>query len=1437
MTQAVQNPMAGWEPNLHPRDSHGRFRDKWGISEAGKKLIQGILKHWNSPTFKSDEHAAAYAQQLAKKKKRSPEQQASIDYFMTKEGNADIQSTLRVGKDDLPQVRNLDEMMTPLPHDVILTRVLGPDAFGLPPERMGEVEEWTGKLIFDHGYAPTNLANPHEAPGPHITMSILAPHGTKAVVPGDGRAVILDREQPMRITKVQPDGHGGLFVYAVVAPKQGNKEPARALGKELAPGEVSPAIEATPEELAKRGLDPEGNPIPPGGMAPVAPAVAPAPGARPIPPGRDNLGAPPAPGPPEGVDAPVHQERAGVAQERIDQAKAAGREPAKEDVRKLEQEQKLADVAGTAPEPAPIEGPDQKPAFKDKNLEPGPEHPDKVKKREEARAAQQETAKAEAPAEAAVTVADLINKKASNSTIAQHLRAIAAGDKLDGIRDEGDRDAVREDLEAAARAFQDDNPMEGKKIIRSLARATGVEMQGDAGEKTKFDPAVHDAVNGDGLKAGDEVEVLRPGALMRRKNGDLVHLDRAMVRRVAPEGKPQVPDDKTRFGAPKIDRGQRLEALKAGREAKIPEGPPLPSAMARERAEVRKAEAKAAAAKKAAKKAGAPVARKAAAPKVFNEQDLDKNAIPQLRAHAKEKGIKLPAGARKADIIAAIKAGPKKKTPGTWTPERSDAFGLTLYKHDGDKGLVTAFDPDAKNPKPIFRGQRGNKGGVKDFDTLAEAQAWVDAYDNPDDPLSATPPRLGAPKSPAKKATPKVKAPEVRKANNVDDLRNIVADLQGRDAKHDEVVKELEKATAHLDDVQVAALRGRLLAHEQLNDRTITRALAEIIENRDKKNGPAGLDLNKMLVKDLRAEADKRGIKIPAGARKADIVRMLGGQGPSGMPADGLDVVSLAGLRNMGQGHGIPNANRMGKLRLIQELRRKGVAVPEVKQKERFPSFGTRVGAPEGNVKLRHEQFLHRSELVPGDEIEITRYDPDAKQPKREFRIVKSANGPDVELDDGSFLLSVEQPILLSRRKGVKPPAPEINRWAMHDMDKQQLVELAEAHGLPVAGRNRGDLHEALIARHDAIQAQRQIEDHDGDVAGAGALNNLQTAELLQLFDDSGMKIPFALKNRRDLIKEALRRKLTANPDEMNSSQLRNWLETRAIRVPKDATDEQMREMLKNPPVLQYHQDVPADVKKLIDHVASGIVKRNELGGGAMGETSKVETSSGGEAIEKIHHRAFDTPPRQQADAEQLASVMGQAIGARAPAVYRQDGKTIFMEHVTGKTAGASKWERVDEAYDRPEAKWIGLLDMLIGNNDRHDGNWMITPDGRPVPIDHGLGWSEDERQEGAAALFHSGPFAQRWREGKYHMTAGEKAEITAKLEALRPQFILLGRESWLDASLARLDHLDESGAVARLRRDAYDYPISRIEGRSPGDRTPSSASRAAEEALGRARS
>lgn len=73
---------------------------------------------------------------------------------------------------------------------------------------------------------------------------------------------------------------------------------------------------------------------------------------------------------------------------------------------------------------------------------------------------------------------------------------------------------------------------------------------------------------------------------------------------------------------------------------------------------------------------------------------------------------------------------------------------------------------------------------------------------------------------------------------------------------------------------------------------------------------------------------------------------------------------------------------------------------------------------------------------------------------------------------------------------------------------------------------------------------------------------------------------------------------------------------------------------------------------------------------------------------------------------------------------------------VNGKVASAMKWidegERPDFKIDKPPE--LHAFDYIIGDGDRHNGNWLVEPDGRVWAIDNALsfgtytsGYSYDE--------------------------------------------------------------------------------------------------------------
>lgn len=128
----------------------------------------------------------------------------------------------------------------------------------------------------------------------------------------------------------------------------------------------------------------------------------------------------------------------------------------------------------------------------------------------------------------------------------------------------------------------------------------------------------------------------------------------------------------------------------------------------------------------------------------------------------------------------------------------------------------------------------------------------------------------------------------------------------------------------------------------------------------------------------------------------------------------------------------------------------------------------------------------------------------------------------------------------------------------------------------------------------------------------------------------------------------------------------------------------------------------------------------------------------------------------------------------------------------------ASSYERNKsslETMDRGDYRRLALFDHIIGNLDRHDSNWLLDDQGRPVPIDHGLSFPLENRDQG----FHNFCFDQN-----FDINAEEKALLQSFLERrdeveqdLRP----LLQEKAIEAMFERVERILETGRVTQWWR------------------------------------
>jgi hypothetical protein len=134
------------------------------------------------------------------------------------------------------------------------------------------------------------------------------------------------------------------------------------------------------------------------------------------------------------------------------------------------------------------------------------------------------------------------------------------------------------------------------------------------------------------------------------------------------------------------------------------------------------------------------------------------------------------------------------------------------------------------------------------------------------------------------------------------------------------------------------------------------------------------------------------------------------------------------------------------------------------------------------------------------------------------------------------------------------------------------------------------------------------------------------------------------------------------------------------------------------------------------------------------------------------------------------------------------DGKQVGVHTALSRV---KKWTDSDEGWK------LGLLDQVIRNTDRNDGNWMVDGDD-VVAIDHGLAWSPESRRYGSRknGIFRgqdgfSRKFTTPGGKPKNIDVAPEDIDAIADiLTTLRPEFEKRGQKDWWDFSMGQVDVL-----------------------------------------------
>lgn len=214
-----------------------------------------------------------------------------------------------------------------------------------------------------------------------------------------------------------------------------------------------------------------------------------------------------------------------------------------------------------------------------------------------------------------------------------------------------------------------------------------------------------------------------------------------------------------------------------------------------------------------------------------------------------------------------------------------------------------------------------------------------------------------------------------------------------------------------------------------------------------------------------------------------------------------------------------------------------------------------------------------------------------------------------------------------------------------------------------------------------------------------------------------------------------------------------------------------------------------AELDQLIEEESLATARGRPMGG-SMGDVWRVETSDGRFVIRKTvkdPYRGADESENamHQRDADILHAQVARALDLESPAIAYRDN-TMYMSMMDGRIAAEAG------AYDQGDV--VRLLDILIDNSDRNEGNWLVGVDGHVQVIDGGLAfqnWGLVEsvpRWQLRMLEGFTDRLGENWTTNPF--TRSFYDNLAERLTSLKARFELLGRESWYERMMGRLDVL-----------------------------------------------
>lgn len=212
-------------------------------------------------------------------------------------------------------------------------------------------------------------------------------------------------------------------------------------------------------------------------------------------------------------------------------------------------------------------------------------------------------------------------------------------------------------------------------------------------------------------------------------------------------------------------------------------------------------------------------------------------------------------------------------------------------------------------------------------------------------------------------------------------------------------------------------------------------------------------------------------------------------------------------------------------------------------------------------------------------------------------------------------------------------------------------------------------------------------------------------------------------------------------------------------------------------------QEVPTDTRR--------------LGGGFSAYVERHEFADGSIAVQKIYGQRFNETAaevRREMDAEELGPLVYRALGIDAPAVVRGgDRGRLLMDFIEGQT-GSEMGPIYLDLLTTEQGRRLGLVDILVGNIDRNAGNFIVSPDGRIVSIDHADAFAGNwALSEWTAHLVERHPSGEVVLRDSVDVSGIDLADVRRRIQSLESEFARLGRSGWYAEMLRKLDAIERA--------------------------------------------